>query len=214
MVSIITDLISEGKVNRPAIANPCRYITIHNTGNYREGAGAAAQASYLKTVNDTVSWHYSVDDKSIYQHLPDDETAYHAGDGSGDGNRKSIGIEICVNPDSNLLAATDRAARLVARLCKKYDIPLANVVQHNHWSGKNCPAELRAGKPYSWEAFLKRIAVEMELLPSVWALEAADWAVDNGIIQGDGVSYNWQSPVTREEMAVILQRYNRFKNMG
>ncbi|MUU13049.1 MAG: hypothetical protein EP146_18145 [Oscillibacter sp.] len=40
-------------------------------------AGSSAQAA-------PVSWHYTVDDHSIYQHLPDCERAYHAGDsGSG-----------------------------------------------------------------------------------------------------------------------------------
>lgn len=199
--------IAEGRTNRPGIANPCKYITIHNTGNGAEGADAAAHAKYLQTVNDQVSWHYTVDDKEIYQHLPDNETAYHAGDGKGDGNRKSIGIEICDNPDGDLLKATDNAVKLVARLCKKHNIPPVNVVQHNHWSGKNCPVELRAGKPYSWDVFIGKVAAEIELLPSVWAIEAGDWAIDNGIIQGDGKSYNWQKPMTREEMAVILYRF-------
>ena len=45
-----------------------------------------------------MSWHYTVDDHAIVQHLPDYETAYHAGDGKdGPGNTTSIGIEICVN---------------------------------------------------------------------------------------------------------------------
>ena len=35
----------------------------------------------------------------IYHHLPDDETAYHAGDGmeKNGGNMNGIGIEMCVN---------------------------------------------------------------------------------------------------------------------
>lgn len=43
--------------------------------------------------------------------------------------------------------------------------------------------------------------------PSEWSQEARDWAVNNGIIEGDGNgAYRWKSAVTREEMAQILMR--------
>ena len=207
MMEIKQAILAADRINRPGIDNPCQYITIHNTGNFKAGAHAAAHAAWLQTVNELVSWHYTVDDMEIYQHLPDDETAYHAGDGSGDGNRKSIAIEICVNADGNLLAATDNAARLAARLCRKHNIPLENIVQHHHWSGKNCPAQLRGNEPYSWEMFLSKVADELQELPKAWALQAADWSIAQNIIRGDGMSYNWQQPVSREELAVILYRF-------
>jgi N-acetylmuramoyl-L-alanine amidase CwlA len=156
MVNIIQDFIPEGRVNRPGRANPTRFITVHNTGNANKGANAKAHAGYLKNVGEKISYHYSVDDKEIYQHLPDSEDAYHAGDGSGDGNRKSIGIEICMNQDGGLLAATDNAAWLVAKLMSDHNIQDSNVVQHNHWSGKDCPQLLRAGKPYPWHVFISK----------------------------------------------------------
>ncbi|MDR2939394.1 MAG: N-acetylmuramoyl-L-alanine amidase, partial [Clostridiales bacterium] len=106
--------------------------------------------------NSYVSWHYTVDENEIYHHIPDTESAYHAGDGNGDGNTKSIGIEICMNSDGNLLKATDQATELTASLCKKYGIPASNVVQHNRWSGKNCPQMLRSGEPYSWDTFISK----------------------------------------------------------
>lgn len=43
--------------------------------------------------------------------------------------------------------------------------------------------------------------------PSEWSQEARDWAVSNGIIEGDGNgAYRWKSAVTREEMAQMLMR--------
>jgi N-acetylmuramoyl-L-alanine amidase len=135
-------------------------VTIHNTGNASKGAGAKSHAAYVKgdaAANLPVSWHYTVDEKDIYQHLPDSEDAFHAGDGAGDGNRKSIGIEICMNSDGDLLKATDKAAELTAFLCGKYNIPVENVVQHQKWSGKNCPQLIRNGKPYNWNAFLSKV---------------------------------------------------------
>ena len=36
---------------------------------------------------------------------------------------------------------------------QRHGIPLANVVQHNHWNGKDCPNAIR-GTAGAWEAFL------------------------------------------------------------
>ena len=77
------------------------YITVHNTANTAVGANAKSHASYVKNPDTPTSWHFTVDDTEIYQHLPLNENGWHAGDGNGDGNRKSIGIEICENADGN-----------------------------------------------------------------------------------------------------------------
>ncbi|NCE65027.1 hypothetical protein D1159_10680 [Pseudoflavonifractor sp. 524-17] len=151
------DLIASGRKNRPGGSNPRQYITIHETGNRAEGADAAAHAAYLKSdaaVQAQVSWHYTVDENIIMQHLPDGEGAYHAGDGAGGpGNTRSIGIEICVNAGGDFARAQENAASLVRLLREEYKIPLGNVVPHNRWNGKDCPCQIRhtAG---GWERFL------------------------------------------------------------
>ena len=156
-IAIQTYLIDQEADNRPGGSNPCKYITIHETGNAAKGADAVAHAAYLDSdagKRDMVSWHYTVDDHAIVQHLPDYETAYHAGDGkAGPGNTTSIGIEICVNAGGNCEAAKANAAALVRLLMEEHGIPLDNVVQHNHWNGKDCPKTIRA-TPGAWEAFL------------------------------------------------------------
>ena len=159
-MNIIQDFIPKGRKNRPGLQNPMNFITIHNTGNASKGANAKAHAGYLKgdtAANAPVSWHYTIDEDSAYQHVPDSETAYHAGDGSGPGNKQSIGIEICQNVDGNLLLATENTAKLCAMLCTRHNISTKNIVQHNFWSGKDCPQELRAGRPYSWNTFLSKV---------------------------------------------------------
>lgn len=156
-MEIQTWYIDAGRKNRPGEVNPCRYITIHETGNKASGADAEAHGAYLNSSAgeaDLVSWHYTVDDHAIVQHLPDGETAYHAGDGkAGTGNAQSIGIEICVNADGNFAKAKANAASLVRLLMEEHGVPIANVVQHNRWNGKDCPYTIRhtAG---AWEAFL------------------------------------------------------------
>lgn len=86
--------------------------------------------------------------------MPESEDAFHAGDGVGPGNRQSIGIEICVNSGGNFMRAIERTAILVADICKRRNIPIENIRQHNSWSGKNCPQNIRAGRPITWATFL------------------------------------------------------------
>ena len=156
-LAIQTHLIAPGADNRPGGSNPCKYITIHETGNAAKGADAAAHAAYLDSdagERDLVSWHYTVDDHAIVQNLPDAETAYHAGDGkSGPGNATSIGVEICVNAGGDFEAAKANAAALVRLLMEEHGIHIDHVVQHHHWNGKDCPKTIRA-TPGAWEAFL------------------------------------------------------------
>jgi N-acetylmuramoyl-L-alanine amidase len=221
MATIIQDLIPQGRRNRPGKTNPCNYITIHNTGNAAKTAGARNHAAYLKgdaAANAPVSWHYTTDDKEIIQHLPDNETGYHAGDSKGNG--QSIGIEICMNEGGDLRKATDNAVWLTAELCRKYNISLDRVVQHNVWWGKDCPQMLRQGKPYSWDTFLQKVRETLteaaadpepqalaEDIPSDWGKAACDKAVKTGLILGDGKGrYGWKEPVTLERLLVILDK--------
>jgi N-acetylmuramoyl-L-alanine amidase len=143
------------KFTRPGIVMSPKYITIHETDNTSVGANALAHARLQQRGNSRqASWHFQVDDKEIYQSIPTNEIAFHAGDGGGAGNLSSIAIEICVNADGDFEKAKANAVELVRFLMDKYNIPLANVVQHNHWSGKDCPRNMRKS---GWNAFIALI---------------------------------------------------------
>ena len=141
---------------RPGIKMNPEYITIHETDNTAKGANDEAHAKLQYNGNSRqASWHFQVDDDSIYQSLPTNEVGWHAGDGNGPGNMKSIGIEICVNSDGDFKKAVENAAWLTNHLMSIFKIPLSKVVQHNRWSGKNCPRNLRSGaKGISWNDFI------------------------------------------------------------
>ena len=101
---IIDDIIPREAHIRPGyVVEEKKYIVIHNTGNYGEECDAASHADYLREQSRSsspreASWHYTVDDKRVYCHIPDNESAWHAGDGTfGEGNYYGISIEICVN---------------------------------------------------------------------------------------------------------------------
>jgi len=153
MSKIIKDYVSKSqKEQRPGYAMKPKYITVHNTANTNKGANAEMHARYLHNGagGRSVGWHFTVDDTQIIQHLPTNESGWHAGDGSnGAGNRQSIGIEICENSDGDFDKAVENAQRLIAKLMGKHGIPLDNVVPHKHWSGKNCPRKLLDG----WDDF-------------------------------------------------------------
>ncbi len=145
---------------RPGYTLIPQYITIHNTANRRKGADGLAHGKYLQGGGARlyVSYHYAVDDQQAVAIIPENEVAWHAGDGAqGVGNRRSFAIEICENSDGDLLKATDNAAQLTRSLMERYHIPIENVVPHRHWNGKQCPNRLLAGQPYDWQTFLNTV---------------------------------------------------------
>lgn len=161
-VPIIEQIIPASNANRPGGNYTKTCITIHETGNRAAGAGAKNHANWLSSgANGEIGYHYTVDDHEIYHHIPDNEKAWHAGDGgNGTGNLLSIGIELCVNEDGDFEQTKRNAAWLVAKLMEDYSIPIGNVVQHNHWSGKNCPQTIR--ETGTWDAFLAMCQAEYD----------------------------------------------------
>lgn len=133
------------------------FITIHQTGNLSRGANAEMHSRYMNN-GSPVTWHYTVDDKEVIQHLEHGIRGWHAGDGRGNGNLNSIGIELCVNSDGDYNKTIANAIELVKHLMKVENVSIANVVQHNRWSGKNCPRQLRDGKNgITWTTFINRV---------------------------------------------------------
>ena len=126
------------------------YITVHQTGNTSKGANAAAHANLQSRGNVRgASWHWQVDDVEAVQSFTHDWQLWHAGDGAGDGNRNSIAIEMCVNSDGNYAKALENLITLIQKIMKDEGISASRVVQHNHWSGKNCPAQIRSRGEWS-----------------------------------------------------------------
>ncbi|MDD4076503.1 MAG: Ig-like domain-containing protein [Bacilli bacterium] len=81
---VITEsILSKTLQNRPGnIQTETKYITVHDTGSAGPSAGAAAHNSYIHS-GPEASWHYTVGNDGIYHHIPDNEIAWHAGDGTG-----------------------------------------------------------------------------------------------------------------------------------
>lgn len=210
-------IVPTGNENiRPGNAMKPKYITIHETDNYSVGANAKNHAQYLYsqatgTTDRSASWHFTVDDKEIYQHLPLNENGWHAGDGAeGTGNRESIAIEIAVNQDGDYNKAVENARKLAAYLMGELNIPLENVKKHQFWSGKNCPAIMINNN--AWEPFLQGTkayydANHKDDITGGW-YEADIRELDKrGIMVGDGKGSYWpERLVTRGEFANLVSR--------
>lgn len=168
-MNISQRIIPKALINtRPGIQLNPTYITIHETDNPGRGANAEAHARLQERGNNRqASWHIQVDDHQAIQSIPFNEIAWAAGDGrNGPGNRKSIHIEMCVNSDGDYLKTVQNTIEVVRYLMPKFGIPVSNVVQHNHWSGKNCPRFMRSGeKGVTWEQFISKLQTEQAPAP-------------------------------------------------
>ncbi|BFH14964.1 N-acetylmuramoyl-L-alanine amidase [Paenibacillus melissococcoides] len=159
-IEIKQRLLPDGRPNKPSRQMKPQYITIHNTDNLTGTAESHSRYILNGSGGREASWHYTVDDREIYQHLRDNEQGWHAGDGSGAGNASSIGIEVCMYLGMNTEQCWENAAWLVARLLDKHNLDVSRVVPHQKWSGKKCPSQLL---PY-WDRFLTMVKQELRKL--------------------------------------------------
>ena len=128
-------------------------ITVHNTAN---DASAMSEISYMLGNNYETSFHFAVDDYRAVQGLELNRNGWHAGDGNGRGNRKTIGIEICYSKSGGerFAKAERNAAELIAYLLKQYGWGIERVKRHKDWSGKYCPHRTM---DLGWDRFLNMV---------------------------------------------------------
>lgn len=114
-------------------------VTIHNTSwiSVANGTTPAEQytrATYNGNMKD-VRVHYYVDNICAWQNLPLTLSGWHAADGSGDGNRRTIAIECIMSSAYNDTdkKSENNCARLAAALLKKYGLGIDQLYTHTHW---------------------------------------------------------------------------------
>lgn len=122
-------------------------VTIHNTDWINTASGTHPSEQYTRaTYNGNmgdVRVHFYVDDVDAWQNLPLSLSGWHAADGDGPGNRKTIAIECIMssNYTSTDQKSEDNAARLCAYLLDKYKLGIDHLYTHQHWyPAKYCPA--------------------------------------------------------------------------
>ncbi|MRC85176.1 N-acetylmuramoyl-L-alanine amidase, partial [Bacillus thuringiensis] len=168
--------------------------------------------------------HIAVDDKEAVQGIPLERNAWHTGDGNGNGNRKSIGVEICysLSGGDRYYKAEDNAAIVVAQLMKQYDIPINKVRTHQSWSGKYCPHRMLAeGR---WDSFIERVQnaynggnkVTPTLIPPSTNGTGIAYIEGNGINlrKGPGTGYGVIRQLSKGESYEVWGQSNGWLNLG
>lgn len=174
------------KIDMPWAAMPEKPIgiTVHNTDWINVSSSTTPAEQYTRATYNgnmgSVRVHFYVDNKCAWQNLPLNLSSWHAADGDGDGNRKTISIECIMknSTDSTSLKSEDNCAKLVAYLLNKYNMTVEkNLFTHSYWlnyvdgrrgdidtmntmkrDGKNCPAYIL---PH-WDNFKKKVQKELD----------------------------------------------------
>jgi len=166
------------------------WITIHETGVNTPGTNAAFWNHVINTDDRAISWHYTVDEHEIFQHIPDNYRANHAGETNG--NQWAIGIEMAINADGSFEGALRMYAKLVAYLLRKHNLPLSSVRSHQYFSGRHCPdIILRTGR---WVEFMGMIMNEhkmLELVDRGLEIEYEVGELPAGVYQGAHGVFYW-----------------------
>ena len=101
--------------NRKAIT----HLVIHWLG---KGTITSANSRF-QNKSSKVSAHYGISNDIVYQWVKETHVAYHAGNYAM--NQRSIGIEHSATTTRNATEKTYKtSAELIAKLCRKYNIPL------------------------------------------------------------------------------------------
>lgn len=148
------------KYNHSTRRAAIKYIVIHDTGNTQMGAGAISHYHYFNGGDRQASAHFFVDEKGIVETVEVSRCAWHCGDGRsrfGINNQNSIGIEMCINPDSNFEKTKLHTLNLIRFLMYSYNIPKSNVVRHYDASRKICPRSMSSNNWQEWWIFKELI---------------------------------------------------------
>lgn len=141
-----------------------KYIVVHDTGNPSRGANATAHYNYFNGGDRSSSADFFVDDTQVlcvndyYKFY-----TWHCGDGHGKygiTNRNSVGIEFCINVDSDRNKTLERTAQLVRELMQELNIPIDRVVRHYDASRKNCPQSMSGNGWAQWYKFKEKLKGE------------------------------------------------------
>lgn len=188
-------LITHPKTRPRIVMQPgqVRAIVMHWTANKDAGANAMANRNYFNNGSPDengkprpASAHFCVDSERVVQCLPTNEVGYHVGDprknkecaplnailrqGFKTPNFTTVGVEMCVNRDGNLMLMKGRACLLAARLLFEHGLEIRQLVRHWDITGKVCPAfYVPVGKDAllntaGWIGFCRQAEAELDIL--------------------------------------------------
>lgn len=143
--------------------NEPKYIVIHETDNFAEGAGARRHAEAQAAGHLSISVHYYAGADGVYQAAAHTDGTWSIGNEYNEEhsvkdatNRNTINVEICVNSDGDYSKARQNAIELVKYLIEETGISAKRVIRHYDVKGKYCPRRMM-DDPSLWEDFKTQI---------------------------------------------------------
>lgn len=221
MISINKDYIS--KKNTYEGKNQPKYIVIHETDNWNNGAGAQRHAYAQSKGHLDMSVHFYAGSDGIYQAAELTDGTYSVGRNYSDNhavkdanNRNTINIEICVNADGDYSVARANAIELVKYLIQTTGIPAESVIRHYDAKGKYCPRRMM-DEPHLWEDFKLQIGeiTKVEPVETPDTVETEMWyRVGTGWV--NGICQNQRNAYRNLEFAIVdcPNGYNVFDANG
>lgn len=180
------------------------HLIIHHAAG--EGPVEAIHNYHLSLGWAGIAYHYYVrKDGSVYRGRPENMRGGH----TTNWNWCSIGICFEGNFETEHMPEAQKTAgqELVADIVSRF--PSIVVGKHSEYGATSCP-----GKFFPYEDIINGTKTEPEknpedrAEPDEWAEESCLWAVEKGIFLGDGSgNFRWRDAVTRQELAVLLRRF-------
>lgn len=107
-MNIITGLLPWNATGRTQIIKKStQFITIHDTGDAVQSASDWNEYVSSGADKRQTSWHFTVGENEIFQHVPLEEVAWHAGDGSSEFGLNDTGIKYD-GPNPEITLGTDK----------------------------------------------------------------------------------------------------------
>jgi len=236
-------LLTPGRGGRPGLKISPKAVVIHWTANTNRGANAVANRNYFENhPQNKVSAHYIVDDNQIVQCLPEDEMGYHVGAYqyqpkalellSSYPNNCTIGIEMCVNEDSDFSQTYRNTVALAADILRRYGWGVDRLWRHYDITWKDCPRYFvndEAARVYGfssasggWERFKADVqqALKEEVYDGMFRDMAGHWAERDveeaaglGLVagKGDGTFAPDEVMTRAQGVVVTLRAYKKLE---
>ena len=119
------------------------FITVHDTGS--ADMSAAQWNDYESSGRDTrqTSWHFTVGQDAVYQQIPLEEVAWHAGDGSAMFGLKDTGVKY-VGPDPEITIGEDHFLYINGEK-SNIGVPIISGSSRTEWNGRFANAISKSG---------------------------------------------------------------------
>ena len=184
------------------------HLIIHHAAG--EGSVEAIHNYHLSRGWAGIAYHYYVRrDGSVYRGRPENMQGGH----TTNWNWCSIGICFEGNFENEQMSDAQKktGAELVADIVSRY--PSIVVGKHSQYGATSCP-----GKNFPFDEIVYGTGSEPEdnaeetEEPDAWAKADCEWSVESGLFLGDGNGrFRWRDSVSRQELAVLLRRFEQMK---